>query len=301
VNPIARLRATVASALDRRIARALAHLDQRRVVYCGDHVALIRLPSGRPLYLDTRDVSIAVHVMGGGVWEPEIAAALVDLARPDDTFLDVGANFGVHSLTMADHLRGPHPLHLFEPNPGVAALLRRTLLANGLGDRATLCAAALSDRAGEATLVQWPELLGGASLHTAEEVLAAGRPWAGLAGPSETVTVPTVTLDAYCDAHDLSSVDLVKIDVEGHEDAVLAGMTGVLDRSPAARVVLEFTFAAYADPEGFWATLTDAFPHRWALAADGTRRAVRTLGDLQASTPHELANVVCTRTPPPWA
>jgi len=301
VSPIARLRATVASALDRRIARALAHIDRRRVVYCGDHVGLVRLASGRPLYLDTRDTSIAVHLMLGTTWEPEIGAVLTELARPTDTFVDVGANFGVHSLTMADHLTGPRPLHLFEPNPDVAALLRRTLLANGLGDRATVCAAALSDRVGEATLERRPDLLGGASLRGADAIVAAGRPWADLAGPGAPVTVPTTTLDAYCDAHDLDTLDLVKIDVEGHEDAVLAGMTGVLDRSPEARVVLEFTFTAYDDPEGLWATLGDAFPHRYALAADGTRRAVRTLGDLRASTPHELANVVCTRTPPPWA
>lgn len=301
MNPIARLRSTVAGALDRRIARALAESDRRRVVYCGDHVALIRLPSGRPLYLDTRDTSIAMHLMLGTVWEPEIAAVLTELASPTDTFLDVGANLGVHSLTMADHLTGPRPLHLFEPNPRIASLLRRTVLANGLGDRSVVSAVALSDRAGEATLVQWPELVGGASLLGLDEIVATGRPWLDLAGPSEAVTVATTTLDAYCDAHDLAALDLVKIDVEGHEDAVLAGMTGVLERSPALRMVLEFTFAAYADPEGFWATLTDAFPHRYAVSADGTRRAVRTLGDLRAATPYELANVICSRVPPPWA
>lgn len=303
MNPISRLRASVAGALDRRIARALAHADRRRVVYCGDHVALVRLPDGRPLYVDTRDTSIAVHLMLGTVWEPEITGVLTDLARPGDTFVDVGANFGVHSLMLADHLTGSRPFHLFEPNPAAAVLLRRSLLANGLVSRAVLRTEALSDRAGEARLTRWAELWGGASLRSREEIGGDDHPWLDLAVPDESVTVRTTTLDAYCDAHDLATLDLVKIDVEGHEDAVLAGMTGVLDRSPDARVVLEFTFAAYRDPEGFWATLTDVFPHRWALAPDGTRRPVRTLGDLRAATPAgiELANVVCTRTPPPWA
>lgn len=297
MNPLRRLRARAARILDRRIEQVVHHLDQRQTVYCGDHVVLTRIANGRPIYLDLRDTSVAAHVALGRAWEPTVTATLAALARPADTFLDVGANFGYHTLMLADRLTGPRPFRLFEPNPVVREVLRRSLLVNGLGDRAILEEVACSDRAGTAEMTVWSGVWGGASLRSVAE--AAMSPWAEMLDVEASFTVPTVTLDEYADARDLPALDLCKIDVEGHEAAVFAGMTTLLDRSPAARMVMEFTFGAYGDPEGFWTDLSDAFPHRRAITDDGSLRTVRTFGDLRAATAHELVDVVLSRVPIP--
>ena len=52
----------------------------------------------------------------------------------------------------------------------------------------------------------------------------------------------------------------MKIDTEGHEEAVFDGMQDVLNRSPDLRVVLEFTFGAYEDPEAILGTLVGCLP-----------------------------------------
>ncbi len=299
MNPIRTARTRAARALDRRFERVLRHLDQHRTISCGDHLVLTRIPCGRPIYLDMRDTSVAAHIALGDPWEPAVSAALVSLARPTDTFVDVGANFGYHTLMVADRLTGERPFRLFEPNPVVRDILRRTLLANGIAHRSALEGVALSDRTGAATLSVWSGHWGGASLESAETHVAAQRPWIGMTEVEDSFTVTTTPLDDYADAHDLATLDLCKIDVEGHEDAVFAGMTTLLDRSPDARMVLEFTFGAYADPDGFWADLCAAFPHRRAIADDGSLREVRTLGDLQAATAFELVNVVVSRVPIP--
>lgn len=299
MNPIQRLRRRTARILDRRIERVVRHVDATRTVYCGDHVVLTRIPNGRPIYLDLRDTSVAAHIALGQAWEPAVAAILAALARPTDTFVDVGANFGYHTLMLADRLTGPRPFRLFEPNPVVREILRRSLLVNGIGHRAALEATACSDRVGTAELTVWTGVWGGASLQSAAAADVAGRPWAGILSVETSFTVDTVTLDGYADAHDLPTLDLCKMDVEGHEADAFAGMTALLDRSPAARMVMEFTFGAYPDPEGFWADLTDAFPHRRAIADDGSLRTVRTYSDLHAATTHELVDVVLSRVPIP--
>ena len=299
MNPLRRVRTRAARALDRRVERIVHHLDLHRTIYCGDHQVLTRIPCGRPIYLDLRDTSVAAHIALGDAWEPHVAAVLADLARPTDSFVDVGANFGYHTLMLADRLSGDRPFRLFEPNPVVRDVLRRTLLANGIAHRSALEAVALSDREGTATLSVWTGHWGGASLQDAATHQAANRPWIGMTEVEDTFTVDTVTLDHYADEHDLPTLDLCKIDVEGHEDAVFAGMTALVDRSPAARMVLEFTFDAYTDADGFWDDLCAAFPHRRAVADDGSLPEVRTVGDLRATTTHELVNVVLSRVPIP--
>lgn len=123
--------------------------------------------------------------------------------------LDVGANIGNHALFLANHFT---EVFAFEPNPRVHALL--TL-------NATLCAnvrcfpTALSDRAGSATLAVPPGNLGMASLEP------------GTPGPG--VTVALQRLD---DLSELAGhrVALIKLDVEGHEPAVLRGARALLAR-----------------------------------------------------------------------
>ena len=299
MNPLRRLRHRTARILDRRIEDVVAHVDRRQAVFCGGHEVLTRTPSGQPIYVDMRDVSVASHLALGEPYERGVTSTLAALARPTDTFLDVGANFGYHTVMLAPRLVGERAFVCFEPNPVVRRTLRRTLHANGLAPRTSLEEVALSDREGTATLSVWSDLWGGASLGRPEDAVAARRPWLGMTEVEESHTVPTTTLDRWADAHDLPALDLAKIDVEGHEDAVFTGMTALLDRSPDARVVLEFTFDAYADAEGFWARLGDAFPHRGAIDDDGRIVLVRTLGDLRAAATHELVNVVLSRPPLP--
>jgi hypothetical protein len=67
--------------------------------------------------------------------------------------------------------------------------------------------------------------------------------------------VTTTALDAWADSEGWPSIELVKIDVEGGEGAVLPGMTELLERNPGIVVVLEFQAdaleAAGEDPVDF--------------------------------------------------
>ena len=135
------------------------------------------------------------------------------------TLVDVGANVGSVTLLLSDKLE--HAI-LFEPNPLAAARARENLSRNHLGFE--VCELALSDASGEVRF----ECHG--AVDTVSRVIVDGRS-AGIG----TTTVQRVTFDDFLARHgDLPfPVSLVKIDVEGHENAVLRGMRGFfLERRP---------------------------------------------------------------------
>ena len=56
----------------------------------------------------------------------------------------------------------------------------------------------------------------------------------------EMVEVETIDLDTFCAEHAISSIDLLKLDVEGHELPVLHGAKALLDRSAVGVIQFEF-------------------------------------------------------------
>jgi FkbM family methyltransferase len=138
-------------------------------------------------------------------FEPELRH-LRHLVPPYRTALDVGAWWGPWTWWLARRAR---LVHAFEPNVDVAAALTRVVLPN-----VRVHAQALSDTIGEAEL-SIP--YGGRGTEGRASLLPRqGRP----------VTVPTVSLDSL----DIPDIGFVKIDVEGHELAVLEGAARTLGR-----------------------------------------------------------------------
>jgi hypothetical protein len=66
-----------------------------------------------------------------------------------------------------------------------------------------------------------------------------------LAPETGTETVRLETLDRYCDERGIPEVDYLKVDVEGHELAVLRGAAGLIGRRAVRYVQLEYS-SAYA-------------------------------------------------------
>ncbi len=146
------------------------------------------------------------------------------IIRHGDTVLDVGANIGTLTMRFA-HLVGTlGHIVSFEPNPRVACLLRAALIRNGLRN-VTLCEYALGDYVGESVLRVPNEHSGRASL----------RP--GCLGTPSVVKV--MRLSDVLRSMNLSRVRLVKIDVEGLEDAVLRGAYDAFYHDPPDALVLE--------------------------------------------------------------
>lgn len=226
--------------LERRLEEAIAYfairtppLQHARATYLGDHTALCLLDRQLMIFVDTRATDLAPHLITHGSWEPDELAAFRRMLRPGDTVLDIGAHLGVFTLAAAAAVGPAGRVHAFEPNPRHAGLLRRSVAVNGFEDRVTLHLASAGEAAGAATLLYRPEWSGGgfldASLPQAEP-REDGR---------HAITTRMVAIDDLL-ADPAARLDVAKLDAEGMEGRALAGMTRLLERSPDARLLLEW-------------------------------------------------------------
>lgn len=162
-----------------------------------------------------------------------LVASLADRRR---LAIDVGAHFGDYTFFMRRHAAG---CIAFECNPALTAHLRRTF-----GRSVEIRAEAVSDRAGTATLRIPTETARGIGRATIEERNPLAREFAEF----HLVTVPTVRLDDVVER----PVGLIKVDVEGHELAVLRGAESILQRDrPNLIVELEERHAPGCVAEAF--------------------------------------------------
>jgi FkbM family methyltransferase len=141
-------------------------------------------------------------------------AALAQKHAGTGIILDVGGNVGLSCISLAMTCPG-NEIIVFEPSPESAALIRRNLADNGI-ENVRVVQAAVSDKPGvlhlnEGMTSGFSFIWTGANLD---------RPEAPL------IEVPVVVLDSLIDGN----VSFVKIDVEGHEPNVLAGMKGIIER-----------------------------------------------------------------------
>ena len=167
-----------------------------------------------------------------GDYEPTVVAALRRLVVPGSVCADVGAHLGYMSLLLA-RLTGPDGrVVAFEASPRNARTVARNIRLNGLGDLVRLVQKAVAD--GSAASVDIFPRRGSSAEWTvyADYAQREEREPGVLHG----ITVPATSLDAeFADGH----LDLVKIDVEGAEGLVVAGMTRLLGGARPV-IVLEF-------------------------------------------------------------
>jgi len=162
-----------------------------------------------------------LRVLGRGSAERR---AFISLVQRGDVVFDVGANRGDFTILLSD-LAGPSgAVHAFEPlEPTFAALSRRAARESRSANLHLNRCACAADESRTAMYVP-----GGDWAQAALRRHAAGS-WAAPCDVS-TIVVQTIALDAYVQSAGVARVDFVKIDVEGAELDVLAGMQGILDR-----------------------------------------------------------------------
>ena len=155
--------------------------------------------------------------------EPEVQHALGELLKPGDVVFDVGANIGFFTILCSRLVGDGGRVYAFEPMPENADTLRHNIALNGLSN-VTVVEKALSSSTGHAELFvsRW------SAFHSLNVEGASKREHLGPQA-GEPIAVETVTLDEFLAAGDVPAPDLVKVDVEGAELAVLQGMRHTLE------------------------------------------------------------------------
>jgi FkbM family methyltransferase len=150
--------------------------------------------------------------------EQEHQKVYAEVVRPGDVVLDAGANWGVHTLYLATLTQAAGRVLAFEPHPEVVMELRRNVTCNGLS-QVSIHGCCLLDQEGEI-----PFTLGQSS--KTSHIDGTHDHSAGT-----SVMVPCRTLDSVVEELGLTSLRLIKVDVEGAEARLLQG---------AAQTILRF-------------------------------------------------------------
>lgn len=172
-------------------------------------VTLTMVDGVRVVVPDSLDLITPYVLLEQQDWFEDEIKFLRRLLQPGQAVIDIGANYGVYSLSMARAVGPTGRVWAFEPASETAKLLAEAIASNGFS-QVILERSALSKCCGTAQL----------SLNEHSELNALQH---GEAGAGAVETVPVVTLDEWRKDHPDREIDFVKIDAEGEEANILEG------------------------------------------------------------------------------
>ncbi|MGC2671009.1 MAG: FkbM family methyltransferase [Candidatus Acidiferrum sp.] len=196
-------------------------------------------------------IDFSIYLLGA--FERSTVITLEKLVKPGDVVFDIGANIGAHTLGLARSVGSAGRVFAFEPTDFAFDKLKRNLALNPelqahTYPRQVLLAAEPAEGAPKEIFASWP-LEKDASVHPKHR----GRQ---VAASKATVD----TLDRIVAREGIERVDVIKIDVDGHELPVLQGGLAVLKKF---RPILVMEMSPYVHAEEH-----NSFPSLVALLRD---------------------------------
>ena len=194
-----------------------------------DDQLLVQTLYGVKYLIDPHDLIMTPQLIVYRQWEADLSHFFNTRMTPDTVFVDIGANFGYFTCLAGARIgpSGSGRIYSVEPNPAMVKLLRANILINW-----SMC----------------PIEVHPVALGAVDRVVQLSIPADRAANGSLTsvdpscervVDVPMVRLDDLIPPG--AAVDLVKLDVEGHEYGVLAGAARVITESPSIQIVMEWS------------------------------------------------------------
>lgn len=181
----------------------------------------------------------------------------LEYLREGMTVFDVGANIGeltmMFSRFVGDRDRGR--VHAFEPSGIGFEKLTAMCIAASLRN-VQLNQIALAEKEGNVTLHSY----GDSYLSWTSQALRPLESYGVNVRAVSKEEAPATTLDLYCQANSIASIDLLKVDVEGAEFQVLLGARRMLEARQIHCIAFEFgqtTFDMNNDPDDIERYLKD--------------------------------------------
>jgi FkbM family methyltransferase len=180
---------------------------------------------GARVVLNPRDPVVS-GALALGVYEKAETAFFLSACNSEMTFLDIGANVGYYTALALAATKGAGRIIAMEPDPENFEYLRQTVAANS-GKNVYCVRRAAAECAGRTQLFVSDTNRGDNRLYPNE--LANG-----------SIEIDTIAIDDQLAELGVDTVDFIKIDVQGYEGKVFAGMKNLLSRSPKLLIMSEF-------------------------------------------------------------
>jgi FkbM family methyltransferase len=202
---------------------AIAYLSTRlRTLTRRSASERFELPLGFEMDLDLSDVP-QLYMALFGIWEPSQTSIVQRIMREDRVFVDIGAHVGYYTLLAA--ALGAQ-VRAFEPDPTIASMLRRNVQLNAFEASVHISEVAVAADSDGRTLYRGPRHNRGLTSTSSKWNLEASG------------TVESAPIGELLTEEILAATQIIKIDVEGTEPAVVEGLGRVGDSLATDAVVL---------------------------------------------------------------
>jgi len=193
------------------------------------------------MYLNLNDPGISKTLAIVGKRELEHVYILKNELREGMTVWDIGANIGYYVLMEAKYVGSTGKVYAVEPSPSNYELLKKNLELNDYTDRVETFQVAISNKNGESELY----LSEMSNINTFNpHLFRFGRTSGNLSGTA--LMVPTSDVRSF--TKDKRQVDLVRMDIEGHEVDVFESIIKSVEQEAfSAGILFETHFPKYDD------------------------------------------------------
>lgn len=177
---------------------------------------------------------------------------LSDLEKP--IIFDVGANEGDYSNTILN-LYPESTIYAFEPHPNNIQQLKNNLKSGKEQGKVSIIENAVGDQKEQIYLYDYEKNDGSAHASLYQEVIEDIHKARSVAHQ-----VDVITIDHFCDANNIETIDLLKIDTEGNELKCLLGAKRLLDEGRIKAIQFEFNemnIISRSTFKDFWDLLTN--------------------------------------------
>lgn len=192
---------------------------------------LIKNVDGVPLKIDLRDYVTAYQMVFLGSYEPVETALVRAIIKPGDVVVDVGANIGYFTVLMGNIVGPSGCVFAIEPDDANFELLTDNVKRNGLGGNTILKRIAAGGTNGNLRLYKSRVNFGDHRVWTSHIHSSGER-------EREFASVGVIPLDSLVGSD--RRIDFVKIDVQGYEPAVIAGLTRAFSERRISAMLVEF-------------------------------------------------------------
>lgn len=180
------------------------------------------------LYFSVNPASnLGYNLINKGTYEPDMIACMEDLLKPEDVFIDLGANEGFFSIIGSQLVGKKGKIIAIEPQARLQEVIKRNIDLNNC-ENTTIMKTIVSNHNQNMELYLTPNLNSGAS---------------SIIRPTKyklpTENVPTMTLNQIFTKKCITHCKLLKIDIEGGEYEAILGALPLLKNKKIENIALE--------------------------------------------------------------
>ncbi len=244
----------------------------------GEHI--LTLPSGLKLWINpSKDQGVERSLFETGTYERGTLHFMKTYLKPNDTFVDIGANIGLMSITARRAVGEGGKVWAFEANKNTFAILEKNIALNNFTDLLCFECGLGSQRETKLLYDNWSINRGAAST-----VVKGDN--------AESTEITILKLDDVANQQNIQPT-MIKIDVEGMEEDVLIGAERVIHEYRPILIV-EFSEERGDDTRGkLYARLISLHNYKIFKLKGSKERASKLIEVKQAQDLPNDDNVFC--------